>query len=168
MRFFAVLAALILPLAAYYPVNEEREKTIQGLDAQIHELDVHIEQAKAAQRKLAQFHEEVQRLNDEVAKLRRILPPDPALNEIRGVVNETAETSGIHIDRFQPRQAIRHEYVEVPIDTDAEGSIEALASFFDALRNKTRIINVSDVTLGKADSSPWRAKFLLTAFSLPD
>jgi Tfp pilus assembly protein PilO len=163
MKFFAVLAALILPLVAYYPVYQEREKTVEALDKQIHELEVHIEQAQAAQRKLSQFHEEVQRLNDEVAKLRRILPPDPALNEIRDVVDGTAETSGIHIDRFQPRQAIRHDYIEVPIDTEAVGSIEALASFFDALRNKTRIINVSDVTLEKG-----RAKFLLTVFALPD
>jgi Tfp pilus assembly protein PilO len=163
MRFFAVLGALILPLVAYYPVYEDREKTIERLDKQINDLDTHIEQALAAQRKLSQFHEEVQRLNEEVAKLRRILPPDPALNEIRDLVDGIAETSGIRIDRFQPRQAIRHEYVEVPIDTEAVGSIEALASFFDALRNKTRIINATDVTLEKG-----RARFLMTAFSLPD
>jgi predicted RNase H-like nuclease (RuvC/YqgF family) len=74
MRFFAVLAALIVPLAAYYPVKQEREKTIETQEKQIKELDMHIEQAKAAERKLAQFHEEVQRLNEEVAKSRRILP----------------------------------------------------------------------------------------------
>jgi Tfp pilus assembly protein PilO len=163
MRFFAVLAALIVPLAAYYPVKQEREKTIETQEKQIKELDMHIEQAKAAERKLAQFHEEVQRLNEEVAKSRRILPPDPALNEIRDVVDGIAETSGIRIDRFQPRQVIRHEYVEVPIDIEAEGSITAFASFFDALRNKTRIINATDVTLEKG-----RARFLMTAFSVPD
>jgi Tfp pilus assembly protein PilO len=163
MRFFAVLAALVLPLVAYYPVYQDREATIRALDKQIHELDVHIEQAKAAQGKLSQFHEEVQRLNEETAKLRRILPPDPALNEIRDIVDRVAEKSGVRIDRFQPRQAIRKEYVEVPIETEAEGSIEALASFFDALRNTTRIINVSDVTLERG-----RAKFLMAAFALPD
>ncbi len=105
----------------------------------------------------------MQGLNLEVAKLRRILPPDAALNAIRDVVDATAASSGIHIDRFDPRQPIRHAYVAVPIDTEADGSIEGLASFFDALRNKTRIINVSEVTLEKG-----RAKFLLTAFALPD
>jgi len=168
MRFFAVLAGMILPLVAYYPVYQDREATIRALDKQIHELDVHIEQAKAAQRKLSQFHDEVQRLNEETAKLRRILPPDPALNEIRDIVDGVAQTSGVQIDRFQPHQAIRKEYVEVPIDTGAEGTIEALASFFDTLRNKTRILNVSDVTLQKRDAGRWRATFLMTAFALPD
>ena len=163
MRFLAVLAALALPLVAYYPVYQDREATIRTLDKQIYELDIHIEQAKAAQRKLSQFHEEVQRLNEEVAKLRRILPPDPAVNEIRDIVEGVAEKSGIRIDRFQPRQAIRTEYVEVPIETEAEGSIEALASFFDALHNTARIINVSNVTLERG-----RAKFLMAAFALPD
>jgi Tfp pilus assembly protein PilO len=167
MRFLAVLVALALPLVAYYPVNQDREATIRSLDNQIRELDMHIEQAKAAERKLSQFHEEVQRLNLEVAKLRRILPPDPALNEIRDVVDGVAETSGVRIDRFQPRQALRHDYVEVPIDTEAEGNLAALASFFDALRNKNRIINVTDVTLEKG-APRWRAKFVMAAFALPD
>jgi Tfp pilus assembly protein PilO len=168
VRFLAVLVALALPLVAYYPVYQDREATIRTLDKQIYELDIHIEQAKAAQRKLSQFHEEVQRLNEEVAKLRRILPPDPALNEIRDVVDQVAQASGVRIDRFQPRQALRKEYIEAPIDTSAEGTIDALASFFDALRNKARIINVSDVTLEKASTPRWRAKFVMAAFALPD
>jgi len=163
MKFLAVLLAVALPLVAYYPVYQDREATIRTLDEQIRELDMHIEQAKAAQGKLSQFHEEVQRLNVEVVKLRRILPPDPALNEIRDIADRVAEKSGVRIDRFQPRQAIRTEYVEVPIETEAEGSIEALASFFGALRNTMRIINVSNVTLERG-----RAKFLMTAFALPD
>ena len=168
MKFLAVLAALALPLVAYYPVYQDREATIRTLDKQISDLDMHIEQAKAAQRKLSQFHDEVQRLNEEVAKLRRILPPDPALTEIRGIVDGVARTSGVRIDRFQPRAAISHEYVEAPIDTEATGNLDALASFFDALRNKSRIINVSDVTLEKATAPRWRAKFVMAAFALPD
>jgi len=168
VKFLAILAALVLPLVAYYPVYQDREATIRTLDKQIHELEMHIEQAKAAQRKLSQFHEEVQRLDVEVAKLRRILPPDPALNEIHDIVDGVSKGSGVRIDRFQPRQALRHEYVEVPIDGGAEGTIDALASFFDAVRNKTRILNVSDLTLQKRDAGRWRATFLMTAFALPD
>lgn len=168
MRLLAVLAALALPLVAYYPVYQEREAKIATLDKQIRDLDMHIEQARSAQRKLSQFHDEVQRLNEEVAKLRRILPPDPALTEIRDIVDGVAEASGVRIDRFQPRAAIRHEYVEVPIDTGAEGTIGAIATFFDTLRNKSRIINVSDVTLEKASGPRWRAKFVMAAFALPD
>ena len=168
MKFFAVLLALFLPLVAYYPVNDDREKTIRQLDEQLHDLDRQIEQAQAAQRKLTQFHEEQQRLTEEVEKLRKILPPDPALNEIREVVDDQAAKSGITIDRFQPRQAKRNVYVEVPIDTEAVGSTEALASFFDALSNKSRIIDVADVTLEKESPDAWRAKFLMSAFALLD
>ena len=159
---------MILPLVAYYPVYQDREETIRTLDEKIHLLDLHIEQGHAAQRKLPQFREEVQRLNEEVAKLRRILPADPAVNEIRDVVDGVAKTSGVRIDGFQPRQPIRHDYVEVPIDTAAEGTIEALASFFDGLRNKTRILNISNVTLEKVRTPQWRAKFLIATYALPD
>lgn len=168
MRFLAVLAAVVLPLIAYYPVYQDREATIRNLDEQLHQVETKVEQAHAAQRKLSQFHEEVQRLNVEVAKLRTILPPNPALDEVHGIVDAVAETSGVRIGEFQPRQPIRHDYVEVPIETTAEGTIDALASFFGTLRNKTQILDVSKVTLEKVDSAQWRAKFLMSAFALPD
>ena len=47
MRFLAVLAALVLPLVAYYPVYQEREKTIENADKQIRELEMRIEQGRA-------------------------------------------------------------------------------------------------------------------------
>jgi Tfp pilus assembly protein PilO len=168
MRFFAVLAALIVPLAAYFPVYQDREATIESGDKEIRELDMHIEQARAAEKKLPQFRAEFQLLNNEVTKLRRILPPDPAVNEIRDVIEKAADTSAVRLERFQPRKTSRADYVEAPIDTEAVGNLDALASFFDAVRNKSRIINVSDLTLQRADPGLWRAKFLMTTFALPD
>ncbi|PYQ50011.1 MAG: hypothetical protein DMF59_12005 [Acidobacteria bacterium] len=60
MRILAVLAAMIVPLAFYIPVYQEREKAVERADEEIRKLDTRIEQAHAAQRKLTQFHEEVQ------------------------------------------------------------------------------------------------------------
>src|SRR5438128_685207 len=106
MRFLAVLAAVVLPLVAYYPVYQNREATIRSLDAQIYEVERHIEQALAAQRKLSQFHEEVQKLNVQVATLRRILPANPTVDEIGVVVHKVAQTAGVRLSGFEPRPAI--------------------------------------------------------------
>lgn len=168
MRVLVVLAGLIIPLVVYYPVNEDREKTIQNLDSQIMELDKKIEQAHAAERKLAQFHEEQERLNAEVIKLRRILPADPNLQEVREMADEAAAKSGVRIERFQPGPPIKGSYVEIPLDTEATGSAEALGSFFHIVRDKSRIINVTNITLYKADRNTWRAKSRMATFALPD
>ncbi|HEX9493703.1 MAG TPA: hypothetical protein VGA33_10595, partial [Thermoanaerobaculia bacterium] len=95
MRIVAILAAMIVPLAVYFPVYQQREKAIERADKEIGELEKRIEQAQAAARKLPQFRDEVVILDTELTKLRRILPPDPALNEIRELVDTTARTSAI-------------------------------------------------------------------------
>jgi len=168
MRIVAILAAMIVPLAVYFPVYQQREKAIERADKEIGELEKRIEQAQAAARKLPQFRDEVVKLDTELTKLRRILPPDPALNEIRELVDTTARTSAIHIDRLQPRGAARHDYVATPIDAEATGKLEALEAFFNRLAAKSRIIDVTNVTLLKEPGGAWRAKCVMTAYSLPD
>ncbi|HYS56102.1 MAG TPA: type 4a pilus biogenesis protein PilO [Thermoanaerobaculia bacterium] len=167
MRVLAVLAAMIVPLAVYLPIYQERERAVERADEQIRKLETRIEQAHAAQQKLSQFHEEVARLNLEITKLRNILPPEPALEQVRNTIDSAAKDSGVAMERFQPKNIIKHEYVEVPIDTSAVGALHDLETFFGHLANKSRIINVTDVTLTKQSNGQWRSKFLMTTFALP-
>jgi Tfp pilus assembly protein PilO len=167
MRVLAVLAALIIPLAVYYPVFQERQKTIETAEKEITELDKRIEQARSAQRKLPQFREELHRLDVENEKLRRILPPDLALNDLRAIVETIAADSGLHLERFQPHEPKKGESIELAIDTEATGSIQSIARFFDSIRNSSRIINASYITLQKTPAGEWQTKFLMTTFSLP-
>jgi Tfp pilus assembly protein PilO len=168
MRMVAILAAIIIPLAVYFPVYQEREKAIERADKEIRELDLRIEQAQIATRKLPEFRDEVVRLDTELAKLRRILPPDPTLNEIRDHVDAAAGASAVHIDRLQPGRATRRDYVATNIDTEAAGKLEALEAFFYRLSVKSRIIDVSKATLLKEPGGVWRVKCAITAYSLPD
>jgi len=167
MRILAVLAAMIVPLAFYLPVYQEREKAVARADEEIRKLETRIEQAQAAQRKLTQFHEEVQRLNTEIVKLRNILPPDPAVDQIRNSVGAAAHDSGVHIERFQPKDTVKREYIEVPIDTTAIGNLSQLETFFERLANNSRVMNVTEVTLTPVPPGQWRSKFVVTAFALP-
>ena len=168
MRIVAILAAIIIPLAVYFPVYQEREKAIERADKEIRELDLRIEQAQAAARKQPEFRDEVIKLDTELAKLRRILPPDPALNEIRDLVDVAAGASAVHIDRLQPGGATRRDYVATTIDTEATGELEALEAFFERLSVKSRIIDVTKATLLKEPGGVWRTKCVITAYSLPD
>ena len=167
MRILAVLAAMIVPLAFYIPVYQEREKAVERADEEIRKLDTRIEQAHAAQRKLTQFHEEVEKLNTEIVKLRNILPPEPAVDQIRSSVDAAAQDSGVRIERFQPKDFVKREYIEVPIDTTAIGNLSQLETFFGRIVNKSRVMNVTEVTLTQVPPGQWRSKFVVTAFALP-
>src|SRR6266481_1396840 len=76
-----VLAVGIVAAVHYYfvePINQQ----IRDADGQIADLDTKIAQGKAAQLKLPQFREEVNRLVLELDKLRRILPSTRNTEEI--------------------------------------------------------------------------------------
>src|SRR6476620_8044705 len=106
MKFLAILCALIVPPAIYFPtIAAHRDAELESADEQLRDADVRVEQARAAQRKLPQFREELNRLATELAKLRRILPPDIAVDQVRDDVESFARENAIHLTRFEEQRA---------------------------------------------------------------
>jgi Tfp pilus assembly protein PilO len=160
MRILAIILALALPPAIYFPtLNAQHDAEIKRADSEIRELDMRIEQAHAVQRKTAQFHAEVSRLDEELAKLRRILPPAASIDEVRALTEERAAAHGVRVTRFDVgSQSINAEVI---------GPAEATSEFFRDIANAARIIDVDYVTL-RQDPAGWRTDFVMIAYALPD
>ena len=71
------------------------------------------------------------------------------------------------MERFEPKDTVKREYIEVPIDTTAIGNLSQLETFFERLANNSRVMNVTEVTLTPVPPGQWRSKFVVTAFALP-
>lgn len=162
-RAFVVLLALILPPAIYFPtVAPRRNAVITKAEAELEELEMRLEMAQAAQRKLAQFHEEAAALDRELTKLRRILPPEMAVEDLHELMNTFASEQGVVLERFEP-----HEVEDAPplqrmsIEAVVVGSTAATAAFLQKLETNSRILDVSDVTL-RSDPAGWRTLFQIT------
>lgn len=158
---FLLLMAAGLPLVAYYnTLGAKHDKEYDHDLMQLKELNVRVEQARAAQRKLPQFHEELAKLNSEMTKLRTILPPTMDLDGIRSLAEATAVDCGVRVTRFdlRPNQSV---------DAEVIGNAEATAKFFREIQNAARVIDVSYVTLRK-DAAGWRTDFVMTGYALPD
>ncbi len=160
MKLLAIILALALPPAIYFPTHRGRhDEKIQRADAELHELEVRIEQAHAVQRKAAQFRVETTRMAIELEKLRGILPPTASIDQVQALTMERAAADGVRVTRFDAgTQSIRAEVI---------GSAEATSDFFRDIANATRMIDVDYVTLRK-DAAGWRTDFVMTAYALPD
>ncbi len=164
IKALAVIATLAVPPAIYFPtLGAQRNEQIKRAETEIADLDRRTEQARAAQRKLAQFHDEVQRLGDELGKLRTILPPAMDVDGIRAIVEEKAAARGVTVARFAPRPATAREQ---SIDVELTGSAEATARFLRAIQNAARIFDVSHVTL-RPDPAGWRTNLVMTGYAMP-
>ena len=160
MKFLAVVLALALPPAIYFPtLGVRREAEIRKASEDIRQLDVRIEQARAAQRKLNQFHDEVARLDAELVKLRTILPPAMNIDEVRTLTKTRAAAHGVKLDAFDPYgKSVR---------ASVTGSASGLEEFFRDISNAPRIIDVDYVTLRRV-ASGWRTDFVMTSYALAD
>lgn len=160
MRILAFLLALALPPVVYFQTfGDQRQAAILKASAEIRELDIRIEQARSAQRKLNQFHNEVARLDEELVKLRTILPPAMNIEDVRSLTESLAAARGVRVNRFEPDgKSIR---------ASVTGSAAGLAEFFGDIQNAPRIIDVDYVTLRK-DAAGWRTDFLMTSYALAD
>ena len=160
MKILAVLLALALPPAIYFPtLGERRDAEIKKASEDARELDVKIEQARAAQRKLDQFHEEVARLDGELAKLRTILPPKMNAGEIRAL---TASRAGAHGVQLRAWAFDGKSFLVA-----ASGSASGLTEFFRDISNASQVIDVDYVTLHR-DAAQWRVDFVMTSYALAD
>lgn len=160
MKFLAVVLALVLPLVVYFPtIGKRREAEIAKASDEIRQLDTRIEQARAARRKVDQFHAELARLDTELAELRSILPDTRNIEELRSMTATRAAAHGVTMNGFSTDGKSIHASVT--------GSASTLAEFFGDLSNARRIINVEYVTL-RRDGALWRTDFVMTSYALAD
>jgi Tfp pilus assembly protein PilO len=166
-----VLIALALPPAIYFPtLATRREQQRRELERTVGDLDLHIEQARAAQRKYKQFREELQRLDVENEKLRTILPPALVIGDISATVQSYATENGVQLARFDARQPVAEKddaYSFVRIEVEVTGAAAATSAFLRRIANSSQIFNVDSTTMRK-DPAGWRTAFVMTAYSMPE
>jgi Tfp pilus assembly protein PilO len=156
----AVLALLagiaFLPLQLWFvTLRPARTARLDAAETELSELDKHVEQARAAERKYPQFREEVTRLERERATLSRILPrenegsypasfPEPGTHAISGMTVHrglvTADERWIE-DRYEVRLA---------------GTLAALTEYLTTFERQTRIVTIPRILLQR-EGDRWRA-----------
>lgn len=145
-----VLAALILGATYMYVVTPRVEK-IKADETQIADLDKKIEQGRAAERKLPQFRAEVQRLQLELEKLRRILPSTRNTEEIIQKIKALVDQGDFGLKKLTfPKLTTPKSgdpYAEWPIQVSVDGRYHSLAILFNRLGNFSRIMNVEQINI---------------------
>jgi type IV pilus assembly protein PilO len=145
-----VLAFLFVGGVQYLFIGDIDTK-IKSADSELTSLDNQIAQGRAAERKLPQFREEVDRLKVELDKLRRILPSSRNTEEIIKKIKALVD-QGDFVLRKISFPAIGNPqgsdpYAEWPISIDMDGGYHNLAILFNRLSNFSRIINVEQFTI---------------------
>src|SRR5437773_6627834 len=162
--FVGALAAGAVHWFWFKPMQEE----IANKKVELEGLNQEIAKGRAAERKLAQFREEVKRLELELAKLLQILPSKRNTEELIKRIETLTRQGDFTLRKFTPGEFVQKEfYAEWPIDIQVDGTYHNLALFFDRMSRFSRIINVEDLKVGALDNVPGKsiaAAFLAKTF----
>lgn len=120
---------------------QSKEETLTGLQQRINE-------GRAAQARLPQFKEEVARLELDLQKLLKILPPRRNTEDLLARIETLTEQGDFDLLSFRPQAPQQVDfYSEWPIKIELEGSYHNLAEFFDKIGRFSRIINVDSLNI---------------------
>jgi Tfp pilus assembly protein PilO len=160
--FYAVGVGLgigiLLAAAVHYAWFRNINADIRNKRAELESLQQEIEKGRAAERKLAQFREEVKRLELELGKLLQILPSKRNTEELIKRIEALTRQGDFTLKKFTPGDFIPKEfYSEWPIDIVVDGTYHNLALFFDRMSRFSRIINVEDMRIGALNNVPGKS-----------
>jgi len=146
-----VLAVVIVGVVQYMFIGDI-DNQIKAADARAKELDTKIHQGQAAQQTLPQFKEEVGRLQQELDKLRRILPSTRNTEEIIKKMKSLVDSGDFVLHRLtfpklSPPPNGGEPYAEWPISVSVDGRYHNLAILFNRLSNFSRIMNVEQISI---------------------
>jgi type IV pilus assembly protein PilO len=165
---YGLIIGAVVAGAVHYawlrPLNAE----IKGKRAQLEGLQQEIQKGRAAERKLAQFREEVRRLEGELAKLLQVLPSKRNTEELIKRIETLTRQGDFTLRKFTPGDFVPKEfYAEWPIDIALDGTYHNLALFFDRMSRFSRIINVEALKILELKDTPQKsisASFMAKTF----
>ncbi|HEY2323993.1 MAG TPA: type 4a pilus biogenesis protein PilO [Thermoanaerobaculia bacterium] len=146
-----LLIAVLLVAATHVWVVTPIDDEMHSDESQITELDKKIDAGRAAERKLPQFRAEVLRLEQELEKLRRILPSTRNTEEIIQKIKALVDQGDFTLRKltFPTLGAAKSgdPYAEWPISVAVDGRYHNLAILFNRLGNFSRIMNVENIEI---------------------
>lgn len=166
---FCVLLFGVICLAGWYFQIRDQQEDLETKQKQEETLksDFRIKQAKAVN--LEALRQQLEEMKDMLRQMLRQLPSKTEMPELLVDISQTALSSGIENDLFQPgAETIKEFYAEKPITLRMVGSYHQFGTFISGVATLPRVVilTMHDVSLRPQAGAPGGAKPALTAGTL--
>jgi type IV pilus assembly protein PilO len=146
--FLAVIAIFVFIL--YKPKLER----ISKLDNELEELEKKLAVAKKNAENLETFQQMMKEAELQFKTAMRALPEKEEIPSLLTSISRSGQDVGLEFLLFEPKNEIRKDfYAEIPVAMQIKGGYHDLAMFFDKVARLSRIVNVRDISMGRAKDS---------------
>ena len=151
--YVAAIVGVVLGIAMFVVMNiyifKDVRTQIERLETSIDELEREIEKGRAAKADLPRLEEDIRNYEIELERLRKILPTKRETDNLIKRAKQLTERGRFRLTRFTPGSfEDRDFFIEWPIQVGLDGTYHELGLFFDRLSRFSRIINVTELTIG--------------------
>jgi type IV pilus assembly protein PilO len=151
----AGFCGLLLGLAWYYYLSPIKV-AIEGKRTELAEVKAQVEKSQQLERSYAKFKADSAALEEQLNKLKSVLPLEKETDQILRQVQSSASTSALRILRVVSRATIDHDvYTEWPIEMEIVGTFHNLGRYLDKIRLLPRIVNIGNMKIqSRASDGP--------------
>jgi type IV pilus assembly protein PilO len=145
--------ALGLTAAFWHFYAAPAQVGIDERQTQLAAIQADITRAQATARRLPAFREEVAQLEEQLERLRTVLPEEQDVADLLRRVQAMATQSKLAIRGFTPQAVTKQQmHAEWPIGLQLEGTYHDLGAFLERVSKFPRLINVGNIKISARDS----------------
>ncbi|NLY94373.1 MAG: type 4a pilus biogenesis protein PilO [Myxococcales bacterium] len=169
---FLILALVSVGYATaiHFPLDAD----IESAKRRYTQLQDELARAETKQRAFLALQQELAEREVQDRELKKVLPQKAEMAVFLESLNQTAELSGLRIERVEPRPEEAGElYVRIPVALQLKGRYLQLAKFFYNVSQLQRAINMENISLSEprvneSDEVELKVSVRATTFRQPD
>ncbi|WP_089703950.1 type 4a pilus biogenesis protein PilO [Vreelandella arcis] len=147
----ALLVALLV--MEWWVIGERRAALVSAQQQESRLLSDYRRQAGEAVQ-LPKMREQLATLEDQMARLRAILPTDAEIPSLLDSISDAAVDNRLTIETIRLRPTVTQpHYVEQPLDIQVRGDFHQIARFVADMASLSRLVTQHDFALERADSN---------------
>lgn len=149
-----VLALLVaLLVMEWWVIGERRAELVSAQQQETRLLSEYRRQAGEAVQ-LPKMREQLATLEDQMSRLRAILPTDAEIPSLIDSISDAAVDNRLTIETIRLRPTVTQpHYVEQPLDIQVRGDFHQIARFAADIASLSRLVTQHDFTLTPAEGS---------------
>ncbi|MGM0823967.1 MAG: type 4a pilus biogenesis protein PilO [Pseudomonadota bacterium] len=149
-----VLALLVaLLLMEWWVIGDRRAALVSAQQQESRLLSDYRRQASEAVQ-LPKMREQIATLQDQMSRLRAILPTDAEIPSLLDSISDAAVDNRLTIETIRLRPTVSQtHYVEQPLDIQVRGDFHQIARFTADIASLSRLVTQHDFTLAPADTT---------------
>ena len=150
---FSGVFVLIIAIFVYFLFKPKLEK-ISSLGTELDTLQKKLVVAKKNAENLEAFQEKMKEAELQFKTAMRALPEKEEIPSLLTSISRSGQDVGLEFLLFEPKTEVRKEfYAEIPVAMQVKGGYHDLAMFFDKVARLSRIVNIKNITMGRAKDS---------------